>query len=61
MEFFDHRSHRRRDRSGMFMLYTRQEQRVDEAIAVVRDLQRYARTGGRRFTREEMNDGEPSG
>ena len=35
--------------------YVRQEQRADEAVAVIRELQGYARTGGRTFTRDEMN------
>lgn len=36
--------------------YTRQTQRVDEAMAVIDELRSYVRTGGRKFTREEMNE-----
>jgi len=35
--------------------YARQEQ-ADEAAAVIREIQRYARTGGRSFSRDEMNE-----
>ena len=35
--------------------YARQEQ-ADEATAVIREIQRYARTGGRSFSRDEMNE-----
>lgn len=36
--------------------YARQEQRAGEAVAVIRKLQGYVRTGGRTFTRDEMNE-----
>jgi len=36
--------------------YVRPEQRADEAMAVVERLRGYVRTGGRRFTRDEMNE-----
>ncbi len=36
--------------------YTRQRKRADEAMAVLKDLQRRIRTGGRKFTRDEMNE-----
>lgn len=40
--------------------YARQEmqaeRRVEDARAVWKDIGRYARTGGRRFTRDEMNE-----
>lgn len=35
--------------------YARREPRADRAIALIHRLQGYARTGGRRFTRDEMN------
>jgi hypothetical protein len=36
--------------------YARREQQADEAMAVVRELRGKVRTGGRRFTRDEMNE-----
>lgn len=36
--------------------YVHREERAEEAMAVIADLQKYARTGGRKFTREEMNE-----
>ena len=36
--------------------YTQREQQADRAMAVIKDLQRYVRTGGRKFTRDEMNE-----
>jgi hypothetical protein len=36
--------------------YVRTSSRTDAAMAVVARMQRYVRTGGRRFTRDEMNE-----
>jgi chromosomal replication initiation ATPase DnaA len=36
--------------------YAQRKQRADEAMAVVERLQGYIRTGGRKFTRDEMNE-----
>jgi hypothetical protein len=36
--------------------YARREQKADEAMAVVRELRGKVRTGGRKFTRDEMNE-----
>ncbi len=36
--------------------YARREQQADDAMAVVRELRGKVRTGGRRFTRDEMNE-----
>lgn len=36
--------------------YAWREQRADEAVATIRDLRRHVRTGGRKFTRDEMNE-----
>lgn len=36
--------------------YARTEQRADKAMEVVERIQRYARSGGRRFTRDELNE-----
>ena len=36
--------------------YARREQQAERAMAVVRELQGRVRTGGRKFTREEMNE-----
>jgi hypothetical protein len=36
--------------------YARREQQADEAMAVVRELRGKVRTGGRKFTRDEMNE-----
>jgi hypothetical protein len=36
--------------------YTRREQQADDAMAVVRELRGKVRTGGHKFTRDEMNE-----
>lgn len=36
--------------------YAKRKQRTDEAMAVIERLQSYANTGGRKFTRDEMNE-----
>ncbi len=36
--------------------YTQRQQRADEAMAVIKQLQGRIRTGGRKFTRDEMNE-----
>ena len=36
--------------------YARRSQRADDAMAVIERLRGYVRTGGRRFTRDEMNE-----
>ena len=36
--------------------YVRREQRAAEAMRVIRELQGRITTGGRRFTRDEMNE-----
>jgi hypothetical protein len=36
--------------------YTRRASRADAALAVIKELQSKARTGGRKFSRDEMND-----
>lgn len=36
--------------------YARSERRAEEAMAVVRELRGKVRTGGRKFTRDEMNE-----
>ena len=36
--------------------YTRREQQADDAMAVVRELRGKVRTGGRKFTRDEINE-----
>jgi len=36
--------------------YTQRERRADAALAVIDELRGKLRTGGRRFTREEMNE-----
>jgi predicted RNase H-like HicB family nuclease len=36
--------------------YAQRQQRTDEAMAVVDRLRNYVRTGGRKFTRDEMNE-----
>ena len=41
---------------GWLAQYARQKQRAVEALAVVKELQGYVRTGGRKFTRDEMNE-----
>jgi hypothetical protein len=36
--------------------YTRRKQDVDEAMALIARIRTYARTDGKKFTREEMNE-----
>ncbi|MBI2766946.1 MAG: hypothetical protein HYX53_13680 [Chloroflexi bacterium] len=36
--------------------YTRRRHVADEGMAVIRRIQQYADTGGRKFTRDEMNE-----
>ena len=36
--------------------YTQRQQQADRAMEVIKDLQKYVRTGGRKFTRDEMNE-----
>ena len=36
--------------------YARHAQQADEAMAVIRELRGQVRTGGRKFTRDEMNE-----
>ena len=36
--------------------YARREQQAEEAMAVVRELRGKVRTGGHKFTRDEMNE-----
>jgi hypothetical protein len=36
--------------------YVRRKQQADEAMAVVERLRTYARTGGHKFTRDEINE-----
>ena len=36
--------------------YARREQQADEAMAVIRELRGKVRTGGRKFSRDEMNE-----
>lgn len=36
--------------------YAQRGQRADEAMATIERLRGYVRTGGRRFTRDEMNE-----
>ncbi len=36
--------------------YARREQQADDAMAVIRELRGKVRTGGRKFTRDEMNE-----
>lgn len=36
--------------------YARRESRVSEAAAVIKDLRARVTTGGRKFTRDEMNE-----
>lgn len=36
--------------------YVRQESRADAAMALVEELRHEVRTGGRKFTRDEMNE-----
>ena len=36
--------------------YAQRRQQAERAMAVIRDIQRYASSGGRKFTRDEMNE-----
>jgi len=36
--------------------YVNQQQQAEEAMAVIHELQSKVRTGGRKFTRDEMNE-----
>lgn len=36
--------------------YTGREARVERAMALVHEMRSYVRTGGRKFTRDEMNE-----
>jgi hypothetical protein len=36
--------------------YAQRKQQADEAMAVIEDIRSYVRTGGRKFTRDEMNE-----
>lgn len=36
--------------------YTGRKDQAERAMAVIRDIQRYAGSGGRKFTRDEMNE-----
>ena len=36
--------------------YARQEQQTDSAMALIEELRGQVRTGGRKFTRDEMNE-----
>lgn len=36
--------------------YARREKQAEEAMALLQELRRYVRTGGRKFTRDEMNE-----
>ena len=36
--------------------YVRQEQKTESAMALIEELRGQVRTGGRKFTREEMNE-----
>ncbi len=36
--------------------YVRQEQQTESAMALIEELRRQARTGGHKFTRDEMNE-----
>ena len=36
--------------------YARREQQADDAMTVIRELRGKVRTGGRKFTRDEMNE-----
>jgi len=36
--------------------YGRRQQGADEAMALVDEMRKYVSTGGRRFTRDEMNE-----
>ncbi|MQA00825.1 MAG: hypothetical protein GEU80_16135 [Dehalococcoidia bacterium] len=36
--------------------YVGRQRRAEQAMAAIRDMQQYVRTGGRKFTREELNE-----
>ena len=36
--------------------YTRRQQQAEEAMAFIEEMRKTVRTGGRRFTRDEMNE-----
>ena len=36
--------------------YAQRKQQADEAMAVIEELRSHVRTGGRKFTRDEMNE-----
>ncbi len=36
--------------------YVRQEQQTESAMALIEELRQQVRTGGRKFTRDEMNE-----
>lgn len=36
--------------------YTQRKEQAERAMAVIRDIQQYANSGGRKFTRDEMNE-----
>lgn len=36
--------------------YAQRQRRAEEAMAVVKELRNYISTGGRKFTRDEMNE-----
>ncbi|ADJ28526.1 hypothetical protein [Nitrosococcus watsonii] len=36
--------------------YVQRQRQADEAIAFIRELRKHVRTGGRKFTRDEMNE-----
>lgn len=36
--------------------YTQQRQRADEAMAFIKEMQKTVHTGGRKFSRDEMNE-----
>lgn len=36
--------------------YTQRKEQAERAMAVIRDIQQYASSGGRKFTRDEMNE-----
>ncbi|ABA57950.1 hypothetical protein [Nitrosococcus oceani] len=36
--------------------YVQRQQQADEAMAFIRELRKHVRTGGRKFSRDEMNE-----
>ena len=36
--------------------YARRQRNADEAMALITEMQKYVRSGGRKFTRDEMNE-----